>query len=63
MSRIQKLNEADAIHTLTIQQNNFNKIRKIIKELELESLDVNTKACIDETVQVIVNYIMRIKDH
>ncbi len=62
ISRIQKLNEADAIHTLTIQQNNFNKIRKIINELDLESIDVNTKVCIDETVQVIVNYIMRIKD-
>ncbi|WP_303871781.1 AAA family ATPase [Acetobacterium wieringae] len=62
ISRIQKLNKADAIHTLTIQQNNFNKIREILNELEQESIDVNSKACIDETVQSIVNYIMRIQD-
>lgn len=61
ISRIQKLNEANAIHTLTIQQNNFNKIRKIIKELELESLNVNTQVCIDENVLLIENYIMRIQ--
>lgn len=63
ISRIQKLSGADAIHTLTIQQNNFNKIREVLNELELESIDVNTKASIDESVQLIVNYIISIKDH
>jgi len=62
ISRIQKLNEENAIHTLIIQQNNFIKIRKIIKELELESIDVNTQVSIDKNVLLIENYIIKIQN-
>lgn len=63
ISRIQMLSGETAIHTLDIQQNNLNIIREIIKEIDIESIDVNTQESIDKNVQMIKNYILRIKNH
>lgn len=61
ISRIQKLKKDTAMHTLIMQQNNFNKIRKIIRELDLESIAVNTQGSIETNVLLLENYIKGMK--
>jgi len=61
ISRIQKLKKDTAMHTLIMQQNNFNKIRKIIRELDLESITVNTQGSIETNVLLLENYIKGMK--
>lgn len=61
ISRIQKLKKDTAMHTLIMLQNNFNKIRKIIRELDLESITVNTQGSIETNVLLLENYIKGMK--
>jgi hypothetical protein len=61
ISRIQKLKKDTAMLTLIMQQNNFNKIRKIIRELDLESITVNTQGSIETNVLLLENYIKGMK--
>lgn len=62
ISRIQTLSNEMAINTLNTQQNNLCKIRKIINEIDLESIDINTKESIDKNVLLLENYIMKTKN-
>lgn len=61
VSRIQTLSNEMAILTLNTQQNNLYKIREIINEIDLESIDINTQESIDKNVLLLENYIMKIK--